>query len=81
MIVAPQVRAARALLGWTQDDLASRSEITHRTLAMFEVGKRMPHARTLAKIKEVLEGAGITFLKSDSALGVTVEAARIRGDD
>ena len=41
--VAPaQIRAARALLGWNQQELARRANVAASTVADFERGKRLP---------------------------------------
>lgn len=57
-----QCRAARALLEWTQDQLAEAASVSKKTLADFEAGKRTPYDRTLADIQKALEGAGIQFI-------------------
>ncbi|WP_262299714.1 helix-turn-helix domain-containing protein [Microvirga sesbaniae] len=59
---ADQCRAARALLGWSRDELAKRSKVSNATLADFEAGKRTPYDRTLADIQKALEEAGIQFI-------------------
>jgi DNA-binding XRE family transcriptional regulator len=57
-----QCRAARALLEWTQDQLAETASVSKKTLADFEAGKRTPYDRTLADIQKALEEAGIQFI-------------------
>jgi DNA-binding XRE family transcriptional regulator len=57
-----QCRAARALLEWTQDQLAEAASVSKKTLADFEAGKRTPYDRTLSDIQRALEGAGIQFI-------------------
>ena len=57
-----QCRAARALLNWTQDQLAQSAAVSKKTLADFESGKRTPYARTLADIRRTLEDGGIEFI-------------------
>lgn len=64
LITAEQCRAARALLGWSQDDLASQSTVAKPTIAGFESGRRQPYPRTLADLRRALEAAGVTFLAS-----------------
>jgi transcriptional regulator with XRE-family HTH domain len=60
---AAQCRAARALLGWTQEDLVAHSHITKKTIADFERGAvTIPRPHTLAQITAALEAAGIEFL-------------------
>jgi len=63
MVITPgQCRAGRALLGWSQDDLVSRSGVAKSTIAGFETAKRTPYPRTLADVRDALEAAGIVFL-------------------
>ncbi len=57
-----QARAARALVGWTQDQLISAAGIPKRTLARFELGEGTPQRRTLAAIRTALEAAGVEFI-------------------
>lgn len=64
VISSEQCRAGRALLAWTQDELATRSAVAKKTIADFEVGKRSPYPRTLADLRRALEAAGVTFLAS-----------------
>lgn len=60
-----QCRAARALVGMSQADLASRSGAAKRTIAAFEAGGRQPYPRTLAAIRAALEAAGVVFLEAN----------------
>jgi transcriptional regulator with XRE-family HTH domain len=61
-ITSQQSRGARAMLGWTRDELAQRSKVSAATLADFEAGKRVPYDRTLADIRRALEDGGIEFI-------------------
>lgn len=61
-ITAEQSRAARALIGWAQDELAEKSGVAKRTIADFERGARTPQSRTLRDIVATLEEAGIIFI-------------------
>ncbi|MEP2757739.1 MAG: helix-turn-helix domain-containing protein [Hyphomicrobiales bacterium] len=72
MINAKQCRAARAWLGWSQDDLAEKAECARRTIAAFEQEKSVPFDRTLRDIQRTLEDAGITFLM-DGARGIGLQ--------
>ena len=64
-----QCRAARALIKWSQADLAAASKVATKTIANFELGKRVPRDRTLADIQRALEAAGIEF-EDESRSGV-----------
>ena len=61
-ITAGQLRAARGLLGWSQQDLADRGGMGRTTIADFESGKRTPYARTIGEMRSALEQAGVEFI-------------------
>lgn len=61
-ISASQVRAARGLLGWSQDQLSAASEVPKRTLARLELEEGTPQQRTLTAIRTALEAAGVEFI-------------------
>ncbi len=66
MITSAQIRAARALLRWSSDDLAQAAGVGGATIRRLEVQEGVPrvHARTLELIQRALEEAGIEFLGS-----------------
>jgi transcriptional regulator with XRE-family HTH domain len=59
---ADQCRAARALLNWSQRELADASKVATKTIADFERSTRAPYDRTLAGMQRALEAAGIEFI-------------------
>jgi transcriptional regulator with XRE-family HTH domain len=61
MISAEQCRAARALLGWSQSDLATRADVAVSTIADFERGERSPQNKTLSDIRSVFNLEGCSF--------------------
>jgi transcriptional regulator with XRE-family HTH domain len=61
VISAAQVRAARALVGWTQAKLAAKSGLSEIGIQNIEKGATDPRASTLAAIKRALEAAGVEF--------------------
>lgn len=65
MITPGQCRAARAWLGWTQQDLADLAIMAVTTVKDFETAKREPKARTVLAIKQTLEAAGMVFPAGD----------------
>jgi transcriptional regulator with XRE-family HTH domain len=71
------VRTARALLDWTQPDLAKAAGIALATLKRFEKGYRVPTDRTLAKIFKVLKKAGVEFQADGKRLGVSVSVRKV----
>ena len=73
-IVASQVRAGRALLGWSQDHLVAASGVPKRTLARLELGEGDPQRRTMAAIYAALEAAGVEFIpENGGGIGVRLK--------
>ncbi len=73
MITSGQIKAARALLGWTVRDLAAKADIGFSTLVRPEQADGVPggHVKTLEAVKSALEKAGIEFIGTpDSQAGV-----------
>ncbi len=66
---AAQVRAARALLAWSQSELAKQAKVATSTVADFERGSRTPVANNIDAIRSVLENSGITFLSGGAVAG------------
>lgn len=62
MITPAQIRAARALIGWKQTDLASASGVSEMSIKNIERGATDPRVSTLQALQEALEGAGVVFL-------------------
>lgn len=71
-LTAAQIRAARALLDWTQPKLAEMTKISTPTIRRME-SDRGPSASTAANVEAVrraLEQAGVVFLdKGDTTTG------------
>lgn len=73
MITSRQVRAARALLGWTQEMLADKALVALTALKRLESENKLPvREDTRHQVAKALEGAGIVFLDSDRGEGVMV---------
>ncbi len=64
MITSDQIRAARALIRWSAEDLASESGVGLSTIRRMESADGVPaaSARNLASIQEALEKAGVQFV-------------------
>ena len=62
MITATQCRAARALLDWSQQELADRARVGIVTVRQLEGGKTQPRRSTLDVIQRALEAAGVEFI-------------------
>lgn len=61
-ILPRQLRAARALIGWTREELAGASGATVRNLARIEAGEIKPRTRTVAALRAALASAGVEFI-------------------
>lgn len=72
MLQAAQIRAARALLGWRQEDLAKTCKIGLATIARIErqEGPAQGHTSTIIRMQEALERAGIRFTEDELGFGV-----------
>lgn len=66
-ITASQIRAARGLLDWSQQQLATTANVGLSTIRSFETGKRVPIANNLQAIRMALEAAGIIFIDQNGA--------------
>lgn len=71
-LTAKHVRAARALLAWSQQDLAKAAHVATSTVADFERGRRTPVANNALAIRVALEEAGICFLPNGAVIGPPV---------
>ena len=79
MITARQSRAARALLGWTQQQLADKALVSLTALKRLESEKDLRvYESTEDQVRRVFEDAGITFLHSDKGEGVLIDVTKAR---
>ena len=62
MLTPALSRAARALLNWSQEQLAEASHLGLSTIRDFERGRRVPSHNNLAGIERALRDAGIEFI-------------------
>jgi len=67
-LIGPQIRAARAFLGWSHSDLAKYSGISISTIKRFEGTQSVPKNRmnNLETIKQTLENHGIEFVGTEN---------------
>lgn len=74
MITSSQTRAARALLGWSQSDLATAAGIARRTITHFENDSRLTNEDTRSAIESAFERNGVIIMVSDRGEGVFRQA-------
>ncbi len=76
-----QCRAARALIDWSREQLATASKVGLRTLVDFERGAREPREVTVDSLRRALESAGVEFIPENGGgagvrlrdQGITIE--------
>jgi len=63
MICSEQIKAARALLGWSAGELAKRSQVGATTIRRYEMLGGIPqgNVNVLMKLQRSLEDEGIQF--------------------
>ncbi len=67
MITVAQLRAARALLGWSQTELAKSSGVAIATIKRMEGARGLPKTavENVWKVQQALEEAGVIFIDDD----------------
>ncbi|MEN3227702.1 hypothetical protein PUR21_08665 [Methylorubrum rhodesianum] len=71
MITARQSRAARALLGWTQETLADEARVSLTALKRLESENGFEvYESTRDQVRRAFEAAGIVLLSTDKGEGV-----------
>jgi transcriptional regulator with XRE-family HTH domain len=76
-----QIRAARALLDWSQSDLAEHADLSQTGIARIENGTNQPNSQTLNKIKSAFENAEIEFLGTSGLRKKSGEIKTYRGTE
>jgi len=61
LILSAAIRAARGALGWSQQDLADKAEVSLPTVARLEAALSSPKLETVSRMIGALEKAGVGF--------------------
>jgi len=64
MVTPRQLRAARALLGWSQQQLADKAIVSVNALIRLERGQADTRMSTLNAVTSALSKAGVEFIPS-----------------
>lgn len=79
MILPAQLRAARALVGWSREKLAKASGVPAPTIRDFELGNTDPKQGTVHKLRRALEAAGVEFQDESETSGPGVRLKKGKG--
>jgi len=79
MVTIEQCRAARGLLGWTQQDLADACGMSKTAINNFEKGHSDIKADSLRAIRRAFEGANIEFIGDDGLRMKNEDVKILRG--
>ncbi|MFG1464827.1 helix-turn-helix transcriptional regulator [Xanthobacter sp. DSM 24535] len=71
-----QIKAARALLGWSKGDLERACGVASLTIKGIENGTIIDQPDTAARVRAALDSAGIEFIESGVRLRPTAEGLR-----
>jgi len=62
MVTPHQIKAARALIDWSQSDLGQRTDISQAAIANIENGKHKPNDATEKALLKAFDHAGVEFI-------------------
>ena len=80
MITNAQVKAARALLGLSQGELAEIADLGIATVKRLEIATELRGAATtMWKIQAALEDAGVEFIPAEAGRGPGVRLKQVGG--
>jgi transcriptional regulator with XRE-family HTH domain len=81
MIFAPQIRAGRALLGWSQLELAEAASVGVATVRRLEAAETQIRGsvESVWKIQQALEAAGVEFIREEGGKGPGVRLKQSQG--
>jgi DNA-binding XRE family transcriptional regulator len=80
MLKVAQIRAARALANWSQNDLASAAGLSRRTLISIEAGAIPLEGQYLRDLVAAFERVGVEFISlTGGAYGVIRRAGHETG--
>ncbi len=76
MLVSYQIRAARGLMHWSARVLAERAGVSLSTVQRMERAGALVigDTKSMRRVQDVLERAGVEFLADDDGLGVRLTA-------
>jgi transcriptional regulator with XRE-family HTH domain len=79
MLTPDQLRAARALVKWSREDLAEKADVSAMTIKGFELLGADSKISTLNKLRRALESAGVEFIDDGAHSYEGGPGVRLRG--
>jgi transcriptional regulator with XRE-family HTH domain len=80
-IKADQIKGARAMLGWTREELADASGLSHNTIRNLEMGFISPRGKTLDQLCQAIEEAGLEFTEDEGVRRLRPDIKILSGTD
>ncbi|HEU0118104.1 MAG TPA: helix-turn-helix domain-containing protein [Alphaproteobacteria bacterium] len=80
-ISSRQIKAARALLDWSQENLADAAALSVATIRKLEVGYISPRHSTTGTIRRAIEAAGLEFIEPNGVRQRTDDVVVYQGAD
>jgi transcriptional regulator with XRE-family HTH domain len=78
---AAKIRIVRAVLGWSQADLAVRAGLTQRAIHKLEQGDTDPRRTTVLALEQLWREEGVAFEDAGDGFSVTVRHALLEQPD
>jgi len=78
-VSAKQIKAARALLDWSQEDLAEASRLSISTIRTMELGK-IPRISTMRDICTTIEHSGLEFTEGEGVRRRDLDVLLLKGE-
>lgn len=78
MVSGRQIRAGRALLNWSQQELADKAVVSANAVARLERGQADSRTSTVTAIEKALAKGGIEFIAAGNGRGEGVRLLRDR---
>src|SRR5262245_45310860 len=79
--LSAQIRAGRALLGWTLSELAAKAKISRNTLVLMERNENARNYRSRKQVADALADAGVEVFPRDGAKGAGVRFRTIDAEE
>jgi len=80
-IHAGQIKAARAILDWSREDMARLTGLSINTIRNLEMGFMSPRGTTVEVIRQAVENAGLEFTEAEGIRRRSEDIKVIQGPD